>query len=540
MQLDWPRGVCLFLEWLWLAAGVVCLSAAGMLAAGRLTLGGLESRLEALDSAWRGRLARRFPTPAGLFWLAGIPAALALYKLAQRGSFHLMGDSAVMANVAWNALHGDGLTSSLHADVSYLSIHFAFTYPLLSPILGVWGSFAPFALAHGVCVGAAAAGAYFLARDSARSSKALAGWLIGALCLSNPLLQALATCIVDNSVFAPCLLLWAVIFLRAGRRWTALSLALALLTTREEVPILLFGCGVALLAAPRERGDRRLAAGVMAASLALWLVEMALIERARRGQPPVFDFWPMFAEVGGSPGAVVRNAALRPWVLARAMLWPPEKVWTVVSTFAGLAFLPAAAGPALLPAAAVWVPHQLADPSSNYHLLRGHYPAMLLGPLVLAAAAGWARLWERAGPGRRRLLAAWTLAAAGTGFLRSGDFLPPEGSLPRAWRASVPAAAAHIPPDAKLWCDPYLTPEFALRRRLKTLSFEPDAVFRASLFVPDRVLVSDHWRRRARPDLLARLDSLWTGRGYREVFRQGDLAVLAPPASPVPLEFLVW
>jgi len=443
-----------------------------------------------------------------------LPALFALFKLAQFHRFELMWDSGVMANLAFNAAHGDGLTSSVIAGRSYLSVHFAFTVALLAPLVRLWPSTAVLALAHGLAVGSAAYAAYRLGWKVCGGP--WAGWMIALLAASHPFFHDIEGSVLDNSIFALPLFLWGALAWESGRRGWALLCALLLLTTRETMPLLFAGLGLYGLLRTDDRRARAACLGLIALSAALLFAELKIIERARegfQGQDP----WHLFKASGGSPVAVL----LRPWALA----WPPGKLLPLLKALLGLGFLPLAAGATLLPAFLLWLPQGLADGGTMYNALIGHNAVYVFGPLVWACAHGLRRL------GRRAWLAPVLLAVSGVGFLRSARFLMPPGMNPAAWRQAGPRAMAHIPPDAPLWCDEFFLPHLGMRRQVKSLMRTGDPYFEPGLFSPERVLYSEHWARLTEPAVRERVFSELRERGFIEVFREGDLVVLADPKS---------
>lgn len=521
------------LEIAWLAAGAASLAAAACLLLGGTRSGRLAAVLEALERPLGP------PSPASLALGAVLPAACALFKVAQFREFHLMPDSAVQANVAWNLAHGNGLLSSIHADTSYLGVHFAFTLQLLAPLLLVWESIHVLILAQALAVGSCGLAAWLIARRA--GLPAAARWAVAALLVGNSLFHGLVVSVLDSSVFTAPLLLWCVYAWQSGRRAAALSLAALALTAREQVPFAFLGLGLAL--ALGGSGERRgLGFSVAAGSLLLFLAEMAVVRASRPGDIRIFDYWELYRHLGGDPEGLVRSAATRPWEYLIALVHPPEKLGTVARVLGSFAFLPVFAGPGLLPAAAMWLPQQLAHATSLYHKIEGgQYGSYILAPLTVAAVLGLQRLWRRADGRRRELLCAWTFGLAAGGFFRSASFAPPPRAFPGGWKDGVPAAERLIPKDAKLWCDEYLTPNFAMRRHLRVLPHGAgDPAFLTRLFAPDRVLLSTHWFRRADPLLLKRVFGFLSAEGYEQILVHGDLVLLAPSraARPLPLRLV--
>ncbi|MBI3297798.1 MAG: DUF2079 domain-containing protein [Elusimicrobia bacterium] len=505
------RALYLFLEWLWLGLGLACLAAAcAVLDGSRL------ARLEAWLAA-RDRAAR-------LLLGIALPAAFVLFKLAQYADFHLMKESAGVANAFWNAAHGHGLVSAIYGGQSYLGGHFAFTFLLLAPVLWLVQSMTPFAVLHGAATGIIGLAAFELGRGAGKSS--LLGWLAALMTVSNPMFRSVAVSFIDNVILAPALFLWAVHCWRTGRRGAALALGALLVTTREQVPFLLAGLALAGLAGPR--GGRGRMLGLLAGATGLWLFELWVIRSSKGAWTDYFDTWGLFVHLGDSPGDIARNALLRPWLFAAALVWPWSKLWLAVKTLGSFALFPLLAGPALIPALATWLPHQLAASGTAFHGLQEHYAALLFGPLVWASVAGLVAV-DRLGASARKAGFALALGACGANFVTSAVFLPPERSFPAAWHEAVPALASRIPSDAPLWCDEYLSPHFAARRYIKALPFGPEAVFERGAFKPEKVLYSEYWVRRAQAATVAGIFETLRGEGFVVEARAGDLVLLSRP-----------
>ena len=519
-MMDWTRAAFLAMEWLWLLSGILCLIAAGLAATGRLDPDRVELHMQ--------RTLGRWPSAAILAAAMFFPAALSLYKLAQFHAFHIMMDSAVMGNVMWNAAHGHGLVSSIYAGKSYLAVHFAFTLALLAPLTWIWNSMGLLAVAHGLAVGSCVPAAFLLGRLLGRS--AWCGVLAALLCVSSPFFQNTAISLIDNVNFAAPIFLWGAWAWAAGRRKSAALLALLLLTTREQAPILLAGVGAYGLAQARDKRGRGGSIALILTCVLLWFFEMRVIESAKAGQEQFFNFWSLYSPLGASPKEILRNLFLKPWIFAYAMVWPPEKFLTIGRVFGWAGLLPLFSGWAILPLLSAWIPHQLADPASHFHQLREHYAALILGPLLWSSICALASM-NLAAAGWRRGSTIWVLIVSGVSLTVHGDFRPPEGVLPSSWRENVPIAARYVPSDAKLWCDEYLSPHFAMRQYIKVLPQVSQADFETALFLPDRILLSRHWIARSEAGHLRRFFGFLRRHKFVRLFEQGELVVLARPGT---------
>ncbi|MBI5242394.1 MAG: DUF2079 domain-containing protein [Elusimicrobia bacterium] len=520
--MDWTRPACLAMEWAWALAGLLCLACAVIFA----LRPGLWARAEEKPETWQG--ARTSDLWAALIFGLALPGLLVLFKLAQFFRFELMWDSGVMANLAWNAAHGHGLTSSVIEGRSYLAVHFAFTVALFAPLIWLWPSVAVLVAAHGLAVGSSAWAVYLLGcRVCGRSSS---GWLLALLACSHPFFHDITGSVLDSSIYALPLFLWGIWAWESGRRPAAALCALLILTTRETLPLLFFGMAAYGLLLSKERGARLLCAAMMGAAALALVGEQAIIRKAAAGWNGL-DQWKLFDHLGGSPSAVLSGAVLRPWRLAQALVFPASKVLLVARVLLEFAGLPLAAGAAALPAALLWLPQQLANHGSMYHQLIGHNSVYIFGPLLWACAWGLRKLSSRLKPQGRALLAAWVLASAGAGFLRSARFLLPEAMNPAHWRTAGPRAIAAVPPQASVWCDEFFLPHLGMRRYVKSLLRSDDPYFEGGLFVPDRALVSTHWIRLAAPRRRDAVMGFLRERGFIEVFREKDIVVLANPKT---------
>lgn len=497
------------LEWAWMLAGLSCLAAAAWTLSGRLV-------------PWKGGAAAR------LAWGAAYPLVCVFFKLAQYASRESMFDSATMVNLAWNAAHGHGLTSSLLGGVSYWSVHFAFAYALLSPVLWFWNGAAPFFILHGLALGSVPLCAYLLARG--RGGREDLGWLAALLAAGHPLACGVLGAVLDNGSYALPLFLWAAYCWETERRKAAVVLALLTLSTRETIPFLFAGVGIWAAVAAEDRRGRALGAALAAASVALGVWEFSVVSAAKAASAAPIDYWVLYPALGGSRGAVLESLRSRPWLAAAALAWPPAKLWHVARLLLSLGLLPLASGLDILPMLAAWLPQQLADASSNFHRLVGHQASYVAGPALWAATRGLRRLDARLDERGRGRLAAWVLAAAACGFFSTAQFRLPPGALPSSWVRTGPRAVAAVPDGAAVWSDAFFATHLAARRFVKALPMGPDPSFDAGAFAPDAVLLSRHWLAAAAPEIVDRVLAAIKSGGLALVFSEDDLAVFSRSA----------
>jgi len=438
-----------------------------------------------------------------------------------------MFDSGVYANTVWNAAHGYGLLSSVFADKSYLGVHFAFTAVLFAPLVRLWESTACLALAHGLIVGTVPLAAFLLARRL--TGRPLMGWIFALLACSHPFFHDNLGSVLDNSLFAlPCFI-WAAYFWETRRPVAAALLAAVMASTREQVPFLFFGLALYAYVRADARRAKRIALAAMLGAVLLWLGEMAVIGHYQKELAQTWNFWHIFPQLGGSRERVLETALTRPWLFAAALVYPPQKLWIAGRILLTFAALPLFSGAAILAVLPVWGPHLLAAAGSSFNELKGHHSAIAFGPLLWISAIGLKNALSRLPKSRHALLAAGILTVSGCCFLTSADFLLPPGMMPRSWKRTVPRALEHIPARAKVWCDPLFLPQLAMRRHVKALPFSEDFNFESGLFVPDRVLLSVYWKKRVPPAYLSRIMAPLEERGFKALFQEQDIVVLAPP-----------
>ncbi|MBI4425125.1 MAG: DUF2079 domain-containing protein [Elusimicrobia bacterium] len=519
----WPYRVSYALEWLWRLLGLGCLIAAALLAAKP----GLLERVEsALDRVQRSRSLR----PAPLVFLAVVPPLVgALFKVLQYHGFELGTSSAANLNVLWNLAHGYGPFTDMEwygGGVNFLSLHLSFTILALAPALRLWESPLLPVAAHGLVVASTPLAAYLLAAGPTR--RPLAGWLAAAVAAANPLLHSCLQTIVCSWPFEAPLVLWSAHLWQAGRRRLAAVTGLLLLTTGEHAPFILGGWGLFLLLTRDRRAPAWPCWLLVLGSPLLWGLELWIM-KALGAPPELGDQWTKYPYLGGSLPAAAATALTRPWLILWNLVYPPEKLWTILRTLLGAALVPLGSGPALLPLATAWLPQQLATAGTMFHGLYEHYASFVLGPLLWSFTQGLARLLRAADPARARLLAAAVLAAAGINFLDCTTQMLRPGLMPSAWHRTVPRALAHIPQRASVWSDGFLSPHVALRRSLHALPLSRRERFFDTAFVPDRVLLSAHWIPRAEPEVRERILGYLARERFVELFREGDLVVLANP-----------
>ena len=520
----WPRAVFLALDWLWTLSGLACLIAAFLAVAGKFSFFSINARLS--------RLQKR---PAGKWLLpASIPLILCLNKAAQYYSFLLGWDTGVVGNYCWNIINGYGWTSSLIGNATYLTVHFAFIFAVLSPLLLLWTNVMALVLVQAVVIGSSIWGVFLLGREHCRQP--WAAWCLAILALSQPSFQGIGVEFLDNSVFAFPLFIWAAYCWEKGNIRAAVMLGMLHLITGEQAPFLLLGLGLMVVAGATKPRQRAIGACIATGSVVLWLGELLIIRHSRGLQVDAFrsylnqSYWGLYGSLGGSPQGLFETAIRRPWKFIIALLYPHTKIWVVFRIFLSYALLPLASGAYIIPSLVVWLPFQLGD--RTLYLLKGHYSAMIFGPFSWAAAIGLGRILKRVPPKAHRHVMSVLLVVSGVCFLESAQFMPSADLwIIRSWRYSALTAFIYIPRDAKLWCDDMLAPSFSMRRYIKTFPHDAktSAFFETGLFMPDRVILTRRWLGLAERSIRGRILGFLENRGFVPIFQNDDFIILANP-----------
>lgn len=509
--MTWPEFTFNAANWLMLLLGTASGAGAGLI---------LINRPLALFSKIRAIHPRtEFYWAIGI-WGAAFPLWIVILKMAQYQNFQMTSDSAHVVHYAWNTIHGYGYFSSMYG-MPTLAGHFSLTAAMLSPFLLLWNNLNTFIILHGIALGSIALGVYLISKR--RTDSRLLPWLLAILAVSHPRFQDLMSTILEDSVFAAPLFIWAAYFLETAHPVLAAACLGLLLTGKEEATAVLCGVGLYFMF----RKDKKTALGgiLVAASVLLSFFEIAVIMRHRNALPPDrvtpgIDF--IFPALGRSAAEVVSNITHKPWVFPAALVYPPANFLPAVHNLLYAGLFPLLSGAAILPVYCAWIPHQLASEQFNYHRLLSYYGAFLLGPLLFATVVGATRAWKRLGPTKHGLLASYILLIASIGFMSGGAYH--SKLMPSSWRTSVPKIIPLIPPESKLWCEGYLTPHFALRRYIKYLPNSlPNDIFERDLFMPDQVLLSAYWMRVSDPSSVERIMEFIRRERFEIVFQEKDL-----------------
>src|SRR5262249_8560503 len=145
-------------------------------------------------------------------------------------------------------------------------------------------------------------------------------------------------------------------------------------------------------------------AALVIGSIAIWTLEMAVINRIRGPHPPWFNHWGvLYGHLGGSLEGVLATLVRRPWLFLWSLIYPLEQLRIVGWTLLQTAFLPLASGLAAIPLIVAWIPQQLTPANDAFHNLLAHYASFISGPLIWTSIQGMLRLFQK--PERRYLRA---------------------------------------------------------------------------------------------------------------------------------------
>lgn len=363
--------------------------------------------------------------PWTLNWAATAAFAVgfgALSVLQHRAFWTGRFDLGNLTQAVWSTAHGDILqmTDLQGRQISRLGAHFDPLVAMFAPLWWLWPnpSLLLVVQAAGVALGAPAV--FLLARRHDLSEVTALGTALAYLL--HPATQWLVLADFHPVAFATPLLLWAVWFLDQGRLMPFAALAGAACLTKEQIGLVVAALG--LWYALRD-GRRRAGAVIALAGVAVSLVAIAVVipHYAPGGSSP---FAGRYAEVGGSPGGILRTAVTDPAAIAGAATESRDGGF-LLSLLAPLGFLPLLAPLAALTA----VPELALDLLSSTRTqtsIHFHYTAGAIPGLMLATVIGLARLrrWRPATIPwvARGLVAVVVVSGAVLGPLPTWRFVP--------------------------------------------------------------------------------------------------------------------
>ncbi len=328
--------------------------------------------------------------------ISGAYCAVLLFHGFRAYAVHSAGayDLGIFDQVVWATLHGAPLRSSLKGDVSILGDHFSPILALLAPAYLLWDDARCLLLLQTLAIAAGIVPAYLLARRRFGAGPLSIVWAAAYLAYAP-------TRNVNSYHFHPValalpLLLSAAWCLERGRRtWFVVALLLAS-ACQENVPLVVAGWGAALLVSrPRRPAlGAAMAAGGLAAFLILVLLVIPRFARAES-----FSYLSRYHQLGGGVGEILLTLLSRPWLLVKALVWPPPKLEYLLRTFLPFAFLPFAPGGRrwLLPLAPVLLQNTLSAYPPMYSVAF-QYTAPMTPFVLLGAMDGARTLLDRVTP----------------------------------------------------------------------------------------------------------------------------------------------
>lgn len=318
--------------------------------------------------------------------------------------------------------------------------HTSFILLPLVPLYWLFPSPTTLLVAQTVALGSAAIPLFLLARHLLRDE-----WPALAVAVAYLVSPAVGWMNVEQfhpDVFEVPLVLWALLCMERRRWGWFLACAVALLSVKEDAPLLTLGLGVLVLL----RYDRRIGWITTGASLAWFGIA-------------VWWVLPHFNTVGsldefripfGGPGGALRTLFTRPWKYVELATSDGRPSY-VLQLLASVGFLAVLAPSVALVAALPLASNVLSTFWYQYHI-EYHYTAMIVPVLAAAAVFGIARF---RGVGARRGLACLMLGSAlFAGWLWGPTTLarsPNPFADPDTVRAAVfREAVARIPKDAAI------------------------------------------------------------------------------------------
>ncbi|GAB4568578.1 MAG: hypothetical protein Kow0047_21530 [Anaerolineae bacterium] len=381
----------------------------------------------------------------------------------------------------WNTAHGRlleftnwiGKSDDIQTP-SRLAMHFEPVYLLLAPLYWIWSDIRILLIVQAVVVAVGTLGVYWLAREIVGHPWAAAG-LATCYLLSPPLQWALlddfhaVTLVAGLAPFA---------FLAARRRrwgWFAV-LAVLIMATKEDMPLLVGALGLYLFLWERER----LAGAATILAAGIWFVVAVFVIIPPHTVEGQSQYLSRYEEVLG-PSGLTLSSAPRLAVAMLISLIQMDTVRYLVGLLWPFAFLPLLGGQALLMALPSIALNVLSN-NPTQHVLGRHYVAPIMPWLPIAGALGLATL--------KRWLARWRPRAAEIGTAiavvamlgTSGWAQWDDGFTPLSPENELPPVTPHhrlldrflaqIPPDASVSAQQNLNPHVTQRRMVTIIPYD--------------------------------------------------------------------
>lgn len=433
---------------LWATGGLLLLILLGAVMAvvrrGRAWLfpGGTESKVAANRWEW-----------FAVSLLSLVTLAIYVAAASQRLNHFLMpgSDFTIYSQVLWSASEGHGLFNS-NEGIDHLGSHASPFLYLLAPVYSLFPSPLTVLVLNAAFLAACVIPAWLLARRRLARGPALA---VAALVAASPALAYLSV-EVQAVKFAPCLLLWSLVFFERRSGWFLLFALLAL-SCKENVGLVVGSLGLVAL---MDR-DTRFAGGLTFMLAALWLVcGTSVIIPWHLGEHSSTMI--KFAHLGTSWSEVVASPVTRPEVF-----WPQvfrgDTASYLLKLLVPFGFIWLLAPRHLVVALPIMAQNILAD----WEVLRDpgfHYSALALPGIVWAFVIGLEKLSKRV-PSRWFVVApvACVLVSGTAGWLDDTRFWPDTSSVSAERVAAAQGVIDATPPQSSLLAPMNLQPHLATR-----------------------------------------------------------------------------
>ncbi len=347
-------------------------------------------------------------------------------------------DLGIFDQLLWNSAHGRLFWNTLSTPNHFLGQHFSPLVLVFVPIYWLGGGTREILVIQAFLLVLPACILLWYAHVRLRSAWAMP--LVPLLYLLHPTLAASATFDFRQVALGPLLLSLSLAGLLLRRHLLFVIPAIGLLLLREDLGIVVAGCG--LWAMWRNRWFWT-GLGLTIGGLAVTALAVLVIAPYFAGGSE-YQYFYRYGDLGSDAGGLFSTALHDPGRVL-ASLVTPRKLWfllEMLGSFAGLPLL--APGTALLA-----LPHLAYLLPGNYRALTelmAHYPLLLLPPLAFAAIDGQARFGRfvagRTWAGRPLLTGVLALGV----LVWSGWFLIPRYSdlLPRRLNNGLASQPEHL------------------------------------------------------------------------------------------------
>jgi uncharacterized membrane protein len=308
----------------------------------------------------------------GIAWSAFAWALLAIHRGYNSNAF----DLGFFDQIIWNTSQGRWFQTSF-VDYNFLGQHMEPVLLIYAGLYRLWPAVELLLLTQATVVAWAAVPLFYAARRLLAS--ATAAVLVAGCYLFAPHVHGAVLFDFHPEVMGAAGIFGAFALLAAGRPGWAIAALATVYLLKEDAA--LAGAGFAVTA--WLLGHRRLAAGLVVASLLYLLLVVGVLMPAIRGGPG--DLQDRYGYLGDDSRAVVLRALRRPDIVARRLVEPPQRraLAYITGTTALL--------PLLSPAAVAALPLLATNLLSTHPAQRDltlHYPALAYALLLVATVLG--------------------------------------------------------------------------------------------------------------------------------------------------------